>query len=313
MRILTEPFHSGFMQRALIEAVLLGIVGGVIGVHVVLRRLAFMADALTHTVFPGMAVAFLLSGSLYVGALVTGVASAVLLTILTRNRRITSDAALAILLTGFFSVGVILVSRSHSFTADLTVLLFGRVLSVDVGEIVATAATGAFVLVVLWLLHKELVLRSFDPEAAAALGYPIGTLDLVLNILITLVVVSAVKAVGSVLVIALLITPAATARLLVRRHVGAMMVVAAAIGAIGGWLGLVVSYEASVHHGWRLASGATIVLALTALFLVALGGAAVARRRARAAPDDRLPPFGHLHLDPHEPLIDDSFTIGSGP
>ena len=300
------------MQRALVETVLLGIVGGVIGVHVVLRRLAFMADALTHTVFPGMAVAFLLSGSLYVGALVTGVTSAVLLTLLTRNKRITSDAALAILLTGFFSVGVILVSRSHSFTADLTVLLFGRVLAVDAAEIAATAATGAFVLIVLWLLHKELVLRSFDPEAAAALGYPIGALDLVLNILITLVVVSAVKAVGSVLVIALLITPAASARLLVRNHVGIMMAVAAVVGAVGGWLGLVVSYEGSVHHGWRLASGGTIVLTLTALFVVALVASSILRWRRRPGPGDGSAATPHLHLDPHEPLIDDNFAIGAG-
>ena len=240
MRLLTDPFQAGFMQRALIEAVLLGVVGGVVGVHVVLRRLAFMADALTHTVFPGMAVAFLLSGSLYVGALVTGVASAVLLTLLTRNRRVTSDAA-------------------------------------------------------------------------AALGYPIGTLDLVLNILITLVVVSAVKAVGSVLVIALLITPAATARLLVRRHVGLMMAVAAAVGAIGGWLGLVISYEGSLQHGWRLASGATIVLTLTAMFLVVLAASAVARRRHRPDEATDESTTDHPLLDPHEPLIDDAMAIGSRP
>jgi manganese/iron transport system permease protein len=235
----------------------------------------------------------------------------VLLTILTRNKRITSDAALAVLLTGFFSVGVILVSRSHSFTADLTVLLFGRVLAVDAAEIAATAATGAFVLVVLGLLHKELVLRSFDPEAAAALGYPIGALDLVLNILITLVVVSAVKAVGSVLVIALLVTPAATARLLVRNHVGVMMAVAATVGAAGGWLGLVISYEGSVHHGWRLASGATIVLTSTSLFVVALAATAVVGWRRRPGPEAGHP-VGHHLLDPHEPLIDDSFAVGTG-
>jgi len=284
-RLLIEPFAAGYMQRALIEAVMLGILGGVIGVHVVLRRLEFIADALTHTVFPGMAAAFLLGGSLYVGALATGALSAVLLTLLTRHRRVTSDAALAVLLTGFFSIGVILVSRSRSYTADLTVLLFGRVLAVDPAEIATTAVTGLFVLGVLWMLHKELVLQAFDPATAEALGYPVTTLDLVLNVLITLVVVSAVRAVGSVLVIALLITPAAMARLLVHRSVGQMMAVGAALGALGGWLGLAASYEGSVHHGWRLASGATIVLALTALFVVVLTatgvGRAVRRRSSR--------------------------------
>jgi manganese/iron transport system permease protein len=309
VRLLVDPFQSGFMQRALVEAVLLGVVGGIVGVHVVLRRLEFMTDALTHTVFPGMAAAFLLGGSLYLGALVTGVISAVLLTLLTRNRRVTSDAALAVLLTGFFSIGVIMVSRGTSFTADLNVLLFGRVLAVDTAEIVTTAATGIFVLAVLWLLHKELVLRAFDPDAAAALGYPIGRLDLVLNIVVTLVVVSAVKAVGSVLVIALLITPAATARLLVRRRVGAMMAVSAAVGALGGWLGLVVSYEGSVHHGWRLASGATIVLTSTAIFAVALLVALARRAWHRRGPGDGTAAVHHPRLDPHEPLIDDPFTI----
>ncbi|HEY5154667.1 MAG TPA: iron chelate uptake ABC transporter family permease subunit [Acidimicrobiales bacterium] len=285
-RLLIEPFQAGFMQRALIEAVLLGVLGGIIGVHVVLRRLEFMADALTHTVFPGLAVAFVLGGSLYVGALITGVLSAVLLTVVTRNRRVTSDAALAVLLTGFFSLGVIVVSRSHSYTADLTTLLFGRVLAVDVSQIVATVITGAVVMAVLWLLHKELVLRAFDPEAAAALGYRVGLLDLVLNVAITLIVVSAVRAVGSVLVIALLITPAAAAQLLVRRSVGQMMAVAAVIGALAGWLGLVVSYEGSIHHGWRLASGGTIVGVLTALFGVVLAGTlgwGARRRRAVAS------------------------------
>jgi len=287
-RLLIEPFQVGYMQRALVEAVLLGVLGGIIGVHVVLRRLEFLADALTHTVFPGMAAAFVIGGSLYVGALITGVLSAVLLTVLTRNRRVTSDAALAVLLTGFFSIGVIVISRSHSYTADLTVLLFGRVLAVDTAEIVATAATGAVVLVVLWTLHKELVLREFDADATEALGYPIATLDLVLNVLITLVVVSAVRAVGSVLVIALLITPAAAARLIVRRSVSQMMAVGALVGALGGWLGLALSYEGSVHHGWRLASGGTIVLALTLLFaatLVSVSTArAVHRRAARRVP-----------------------------
>lgn len=283
-RLFIEPFQAGYLQRALLEAVMLGIVGGIVGVHVVLRRLEFIADALTHTVFPGMAAAFVMGGSLYVGAFVTGTLSAVLLTLITRNRRVSSDAALAVLLTGFFSVGVIIVSRSRSYTADLTILLFGRVLAVDTVQLAATAATGAVVLAVVFALHKELVARAFDPEGAAALGYRITTLDLVLNVLITLVVVSAVRAVGSVLVIALLITPAAAARLIVRRSVGLMMVVAATIGALGGYLGLVVSYEGSVHHGWRLASGGTIVVVLTVLFVVVLAATGLTRRRATRAP-----------------------------
>lgn len=267
--LLVEPFGSAYMQRALIEAVLLGAFGGVLGVYVVLRHLAFISDALTHTVFPGIAVAFLLDASLYLGAFVAGALSAVLLTVLTRNRRVNDDAALAVLLTAFFSVGVVIVSRSESFTSDLTALLFGRILAVSTTDIAQTAITMVVVLAVLAAIHKELVLRAFAPESARAMGYRTDLLDLALNLLITLFVVAAVKAVGTVLVIALVITPAAAAQLWAR-SIRSMIAISVAIGVVAGWIGLVISYRASVDHDLRLASGATIVLVITALFLVAL-------------------------------------------
>jgi manganese/iron transport system permease protein len=211
--LLVAPFEAAYMQRALIEAVLLGVFGGVLGVYVVLRHLAFISDALTHTVFPGVAVAFVLDLSLALGAFVAGALSAVLLTVLTRNRRVHDDAALAVLLTSFFSVGVLVVSRSESFSSDLTALLFGRILSVSTGDIVQTAIALVVVLAVLAAIHKELVLRAFAPESARAMGYRTDLLDLALNLLITVFVVAAVKAVGTVLVVALVITPAATAQL----------------------------------------------------------------------------------------------------
>lgn len=259
------------MQRALVEAVLLGVFGGVVGVYVVLRHLAFISDALTHTVFPGIAVAFLLDASLYLGAFVAGALSAVLLTVLTRDRRVHDDAALAVLLTAFFSVGVVVVSRSESFSADLTALLFGRILSVSTADIVVTALTMVVVLAVLAALHKELILRAFAPESARAMGYRTDALDLVLNLLITLFVVAAVKAVGTVLVVALVVTPAAAAQLWARSIRG-MLAVSVLIGVVSGWLGLVVSFRASVDHGLRLATGATIVLVITVVFAMAFAG-----------------------------------------
>lgn len=305
--VLTEPFGSAYMQRALIEAVLLGVFGGVLGVYVVLRHLAFIADALTHTVFPGIAVAFLLDASLYLGAFAAGALSAVLLTVLTRNRRVHDDAALAVLLTAFFSVGVVVVSRSESFSADLTALLFGRILSVSTGDIVQTALTMVVVLAVLAALHKELVLRAFAPESARAMGYRTDVLDLVLNLLITLFVVAAVKAVGTVLVVALVVTPAAAAQLWVR-SIRSMLVVSVAVGVVAGWLGLVVSYRASVDHEVRLAAGATIVLVITLLFAVAFGarkvGDLVVRRRGGVGGGDPA------DLDPGAPSP--TAPIGSG-
>jgi manganese/iron transport system permease protein len=279
--LFVEPFTLPFMGRALTELLLLGVLGGVVSVFVVLRRLAFVSDALTHTVFPGVVLGFLVGGTGGVlwGALVFAGLSAVLLTLLTVNRRVPEDAALAILLTGFFSVGVVLVSRRSSYTSDLTAFLFGRVLTVDRGQIVTTLVLAVLVLGTLAVLGKELVLRTFDPSAAAALGYRVPWLDLALNLVVALVVVAAVRAVGTVLVIALLVVPGAAARL-VSDRLGRLLVIAVGIGMLGGWLGLVVSYDVSVRRDVRLGSGATVVLVLVALYAVAAVYGSVRRRVA---------------------------------
>jgi manganese/iron transport system permease protein len=274
--LLVEPFRLPYMQRALLEVLLLGALAGVVGVFVVLRRLAFVSDALTHTIFPGVVIAHLLDRSLLLGALAFGVLTALLLTGITTSRRVGADAALAILLTSFFSLGVVLVSRTRTYTADLTVFLFGRVLAVDRADLLQTLALAVVVGGTLWALRKELVLRAFDPDGAAAMGYRTAALDLVLNLLIALVVVAAVKAVGTVLVVALIVVPAAAARLLADR-VATTAALAAALGAVGGWLGLAASYEVSVDHGVRLASGATIVVVLVVGFALAAAAASLRR------------------------------------
>lgn len=269
--LLVDPFGLPFMARALAEAVLLGVLGGTVGVLVLLRRLAFVTDALTHTVFPGVVVGFVLgqASGVLVGALVAGLASAALFTVLTRHRLVTEDASLAILLTGFFAVGVIVVSRRHGYTSDLTAFLFGRILATDTRQVLATAVVAAVVLATLLALRKELLLRAFDPDGAAAMGYRVGRLDLVVNMLVALVVVAGVRAVGTVLVVALLVVPAAAARLLTDR-LTVLVALAALLGGLGGWLGLAASFEASLGYQVRLAAGATVVLALVALYLTAL-------------------------------------------
>jgi len=277
--LLVDPFRIPYMQRALLEVLLLGALAGVVGVFVILRRLAFVADALTHTVFPGVVIASLLGRSLLLGALAFGVLTAVLLTWLGSERRVGVDAALAILLTSFFAFGVVLVSRTRSFTSDLTVFLFGRVLAIDRADLLQTVAVAAVVLLTLAALHKELVLRAFDPDGATAMGYRTVVLDLALNLCIALVVVAAVKAVGTILVVALIIVPAAAARLLADR-VATMTVLACVLGAAGGWIGLAISYEVSVDRGIRLAAGATVVVVLVAAFLAAAALAPLVRRLA---------------------------------
>jgi manganese/iron transport system permease protein len=288
--LLLDPFQAPYLQRALIEAVLLGVLAGVVGVHVVLRQLSFVADTFTHTVFPGLAVAFALGGSLFLGALAAGLVSAVTFTLLDRNRRITSDSALAVVLTSFFALGVVVISRTDRYTSDLTGLLFGRILTVDRAQIVETAVVLVVVLAVVAATHKELVLRAFSPASAEALGYRVGLIDLLTNVLVVLVVVAAARSVGTLLTVALLIVPAATAKL-VCRSVARMYLVAAAAGALGGWLGLAASYEASITYDLRLASGATVVLALVAIFVLVLVArrlaGLVAHRHHRGAPDDK--------------------------
>jgi manganese/iron transport system permease protein len=255
-----------------------------VSVFVVLRRLAFVADVLTHTVFPGVVIGFVVAGTggIVWGALAFAVLSAVLITVLSARARVTEDASMAIVLTGFFAVGVIIVSRRPGFTTDLTAFLFGRILTVDRAQVVQTAVLGAAVLLLLAALGKELVLRAFDPAGAEARGYRVVLLDLVLNLAVALVVVAAVRAVGTVLVIALLVVPGAAGRLVSDRLAG-ITLVAVGVAMLAGWLGLVASWQASVNHGLRLASGATVVLVLVALYGVAAGVGAW-RRSARSRP-----------------------------
>lgn len=259
------------MQRALIEVLVLAVLCGVVSTLVVLRRLAFVADALTHTMFPGVAIAFFVGGSLFVGALAAAVASTALLALLARQRRLDPDAVLAVLIASFFAVGVVVVSRRRSYQADLSALLFGRLLTVDTETIVQSLAVAIVVVVVVGLLAKELLLVAFDPGSARALGYRVAVLDVIANVCVAMVVVAGARAVGTALVAALLVTPAATARL-VTRSIATMAAVAVVAVAAAGYAGLVLSYELSVDHDVRLAPGATITALLTLVFVAAAAG-----------------------------------------
>lgn len=290
--LLWDPFTVAFMGRALVMLAILGVAGAVVSVFVLLRRLAFAADTLTHTVFPGVVVGYLAAGEAGVlwGALGAAAITALVLTVLTRLSRVTDDAAMAILLTSMFSIGVVLVSRRASYTADLTAFLFGRVLTVTADQIAQTAVVLAVALIALAATAKEQLLRSFDPQGARAAGYRLAWLDLLLNLVLALVVVAAVRAVGVLLVIALLVVPAAAGRLVTARIwlVGAAGATLTLLAAYGG---LLVSYHASLRYDIRLAAGPTVVLTLGAGYAVlAAGGWSVGRlRRRRAAPAPERP------------------------
>jgi ABC-type Mn2+/Zn2+ transport system permease subunit len=266
-----EPFAVPFMGRALTEIALLALICGPVSVFVFVRKLSFVSDALTHTVFPGVVVGFVAGGinGLFTGALVAGVLTAVVLTVLTRGARLTDDAATAVVLTAMFSIGVILVSRRTSYTSDLTAFLFGRLLTVTPRQITETAVLAAVILIALAIGARALVFRAFDPAGAAAAGLRIGWLDLWLNILLALVVVAAVRAVGTILVVALLVVPAAAARMVTDRLVP-MALIGSGLVLAAGYSGLLLSWTASLRYGVALTSASAVVLMLVLAYLLLL-------------------------------------------
>ena len=276
-----EPFTAPFMSRALTEIALLALICGPVSVFVFTRRLAFVSDALTHTVFPGVVIGFVAGGldGIFVGALAAAILTALVLTVLTRGDRVSDDAATAVVLTAMFSIGVVLVSRRSSYTSDLTSFLFGRLLTVTPRQIAETAVLALVVLIALGLGARAFLFRTFDPVGAEAAGFRIARLDLWLNLVVALVVVAAVRAVGTILVVALLIVPAAAARMVTDR-LAAMAVAGTLLIAGAGYAGLLVSWTASLRYGVALTSASAVVLMLVAAYLLLIP-VRLLRRRTR--------------------------------
>jgi manganese/iron transport system permease protein len=260
----TDLFNPdlAFLPKALLVAVLSSIVCGVVGCHVVLRGMAFIGDAVAHAVFPGLAVAFVLGGSLVVGGTVAGVLTAILVAVFSQNRRVREDSIIGILFVAAFALGIVVISRAPGYAGSLQQFLFGSITGIPDRDVLTVAGTGVLILGLLLALHKEIVTVSLDRETARALGLRVFWIDLALYVLVTLAVVISVQTIGNILVLALLITPAATARLLTDR-LGVMMLLAPSIGGLGALVGVYVSWS------WDYPTGGTIVLVLTAFFLVA--------------------------------------------
>lgn len=259
--VLTEPLVYGFMQRGMLAAVMVGILCAVVGCYVVLRGMAYLGDAMSHAILPGIAIAYLLKGEILVGALVAGIIVALGIGFFTRRGTIKEDTAIGILFAATLSLGVALISTIKTYAVDLTHILFGNVLGVNETDLILIAVLGAGVLLTIVLLYKELLVVSFDTVLAATLRLPTELLRNVLLILIAIVVVVSLQIVGVGLVAAMLVTPAATAYLLTRR-LPTMMLLAAALGALASVIGLYVSYY------FNIVSGAAIVLTATILFFV---------------------------------------------
>lgn len=267
-----------FLPKALLIAVMSSIVCGVIGCYVVLRGMAFIGDAVAHAVFPGLAVAFLISGNLVLGGTIAGVITAVLVALFSQNRRLKEDSIIGVFFVAAFALGIVVISQAPGYAGSLQQFLFGSITGIPDEDLYVVGGTGVVILLIAFLLHKELVAITLDREMARSMGVKVFWLDIVLYVLVTLAVVISVQTIGNILVLALLITPAAAARLLTDR-LGIMMLLAPVIGAVSALVGLYVSWS------WDLPTGGTIVLVLTVAFLAAWGLAPrhglIAKRRLR--------------------------------
>lgn len=262
---LIAPFEFGFMQRALIGSVLVGAICALVGTYVVLRGLAFVGDALSHAAFPGVVIAYLLKANIHLGAAIFTVLTALGIGLVSRRGRVSYDTAIGILFAGAFALGVLLMSRIRGYTVDLFSFLFGNVLGISRQDLFLAGILGTIVALTIFLFYKELLLLSFDPTIAEAMGYPVQALNYLLLGLIALTIVISIQTVGIILVVALLVTPSATAYLLTNRF-SRMMLLGILFAALAAVSGLYLSYYLNV------ASGAAIVLVSTCLFFLVLAG-----------------------------------------
>jgi manganese/iron transport system permease protein len=279
---ITDPMAYGFMQRGLVAALLVGVLCAVIGTFVVLKGLAFIGDAVSHATFPGLVIAYMLGLPLYIGGAIAAVAVSLAIGAVSRGGRLRFDTAVGVLFAGSFAFGILLFSTIKNYVADLFSYLLGNVLGITFADILQIAILGGVVLLVVTILRKELLYASFDPGGAAASGLPVVTLDYLLLGLVGMTIVVSIQAVGIIMVVAMLVTPAATGQLLVDKFWD-LVKIAVGVAVIAAVSGLYLSFYLN------LASGASIVLVETLLFGLALlfspkSGWISGRRRLRTTP-----------------------------
>ncbi len=260
--LVTEPFASEFMRRALIAATLVSVVAAVVGSFIVLKGMAFVGDALPHASFGGVAIAFVLGFNLQLGGAVAALLAALAVGFITRRGFVRHDTAIGIILLAGFALGILIVSRQSGYTVDLFSFVFGNVLAVTWNDVWVILGLGSLILAVTGLLYKELLFTAYDPTMAAAAGVPVALIHYVLLALVGLTVVIGLQVMGIVLVLAVLVAPAATAQLLARSLPG-MMLIGSLVGALSAITGLYIAWYADVS------ASAAIVLTATAMFLLA--------------------------------------------
>lgn len=264
---LAEPFNSlyagSLIRNAFWELLIISVIGGVVGTYIVLRGLVFIVDALTHAIFPGVVIAFLIGANFFVGAFVSALAVALVIALVARNRQVSEDSSIGVIFTGAFALGVVLLSSQRSYGRSLESFLFGDILGITTLDLWVTGIVGLVILGAIFLFRKELLLSSFDAVMARAAGLPVVRLDLFLYLLIAATVVVSLPAVGNILVLAFLVTPSATARLFTTRFYF-MMPIAVVIGMVSSLVGIYLGYYANI------AGSAGVVVVATAFFITGL-------------------------------------------
>lgn len=250
-----------FLPRALTVAVLAAIICGIIGTHVVLRGMAFIGDAVAHAVFPGLAVAFIMQGSLLIGGITAGTITAILVALFSQHRRIKEDTIIGIFFAAAFALGLVIMSFSPAYSGSVQSFLFGSLTGVTNADISVVAGSGITLIILNTIFYKELRCVSLDREMAKVLRLPVLALDILLYFMVTIAVVMSIHVIGNILVLALLVTPAATARLLTDK-LSTTMTLSALIGALSATIGIYLSWALN------LPTGATIVLVATVIFAI---------------------------------------------
>ena len=261
LRDLTNPALA-FLPRAILVTCVAACVCAVVGCHVVLRGMSFIGDAVAHSVFPGLAIAFVCSGSLVLGGTLAGVGTAVLVALLSQNRRLKEDSIIGVLFVGAFGLGLVIISWAPGYAGSLQDFLFGSLTGIPASEVPFVLIASAVIVGVFAFFHKEVVAVSLDRESARVAGLPVMALDLLVYVSVAGAVVISVQIIGNILVLALLITPAASARLLTN-SLGAMIVSSLVFGVLSSLCGIYLSWSLD------LPAGASIVCVVTVVFIAA--------------------------------------------
>jgi len=282
--LLSEPFAYEFFRQGLFASIMVGAACGLIGVYVVLRRMSYIGHGLSHSVFGGAVVAYVMSIDFYLGAGLWGFLSALLINAVARRRKVGADAAIGIVTTASFAVGVALISRTRSFTRNFDAALFGNVLGVTVADLIAVTVVACAVTAFVVLFYKRLLFVTFDPEVAPIYGVSRGWVDTLFALALAGVIVASINVVGVTLIAATLVIPASTARL-VTDSFARMLALSASLGASAGLLGMYLSYWLDVS------SGATIVLLEASFFILAAVWGALSSRRRHETPSATSSPL----------------------